>query len=391
MTAKEVFENRTMFTHPETQKCFEWVPSLTGKDAWNPDSIQICDLQDPVNGVQGPASTKTMGIIYTCNKLKCVVHCPCSVCNDKKKTCTFLCRDKLCCECSSQCLKHQIKLPRLFNSETDLFTLVTNKLDCYRFAIPYAGIPASCPQCSQEVLEHQTFHLVFHSRCRYCRNDLRPFERKNIVTMEDYQEAEKILKWLDSRTCSYCLVKCKNKVERKKHEATVHENKGKYKCESCDKTYSNKNALNYHISNKHSSRDEEEKFCCELCQSEFTTDASLRRHIDTVHQDLSQRSMFECEECGNKFAQKGHLNRHRKEKHYDFNANLDFVEDMESFLQNKCDQCDKSFKRKYQLQRHIKTVHCDVEVKKQFKCSKCESKFSRPDALRRHVKQKHTD
>ena len=59
------------------------------------------------------------------------------------------------------------------------------------------------------------------------------------------------MKLVDQRTCSYCLIICKNKFERKKHEATVHENKGKYNCDICGKTYSNKNALGYHLTNKH--------------------------------------------------------------------------------------------------------------------------------------------
>ena len=150
----------------------------------------------------------------------------CSLCNDYK-TCKLLCRDEVCGRCNGQCLSHQIKLPRLFNPETDLFTLVTNNLCGYRFGIPYAGIPASCSQCTTDVQEHQMFHLVFHTRCRYCRNDLRPFERRKIVTVDEYIDAEKLIKWVDGRTCSYCLAKCKDKYEREKHEATVHKNNGR--------------------------------------------------------------------------------------------------------------------------------------------------------------------
>ena len=72
LSNKVAFENRTMFTHADEQECFEWVPRRTGNDAWNPVIIQdqICDLQVPatLNSFQGPASTMTMGILYTCNK-----------------------------------------------------------------------------------------------------------------------------------------------------------------------------------------------------------------------------------------------------------------------------------------------------------------------------------
>ena len=120
------------------------------------------------------------------------------------------------------------------------------------------------------------------------------------------------------------------------------------------KTYSNKNALAYHVYNKHG--DGEKKPCCELCHSEFTTDANLQRHTETAHQDPGQRSIFECDKCSVKFSRQDNLYNHLKEEHNVKNANLDYVEDFEGFLKNKCDQCDKYFKRKYQLQRHVNTA-----------------------------------
>ena len=396
---KEVFENRTIFNHADTQGCFEWVPTVTGNAAWNPDKLQdqmydLQDLQNPDIIVQGPASTMTMGIVYTCNKLKCVVHCPCSVCNDNSKNCKLICHDEVCGGCNSQCLNHQIQLPRTFNSETDLFTFVTNHLDCYRFGIPYAGIPSSCSECTKDVMEHQKFHLVFHTRCRYCRYALRPFERRSIVTLDDYYKADKLLKDIEQRTCSYCLAQLRNKQYREQHEATVHQNMGKFKCDSCEKTYSNKNALSYHVSNKHNDKNKEEIPQCKLCESKFTTDESLCQHMETIHQGEGQKTIFECEKCGDNFSMKKSLTRHEKEKHYNSGkTNLDFVEDLDNLLQNKCDQCAKSFKRKYQIQRHKNTVHRDHdhEEKKPFKCSKCDCKYGSQDNLKRHEKQKHTE
>ena len=387
MPLDESFKNQTLFTHEDTQECLEWVPVLTGNNAWSPDSLHVHNVHEPVHTVKGPASTMTMGVLYTCSKLTCVVHCPCSICQDKRNNCQLSCRGEVCNGCNSQCLKHQIQLPRLFDSESDLFTLVTNRLGCYRFGIPYAGIPSSCAQCTKDVLEHQIFHLVFHSRCRFCRNDLRPFERRNILTYTDYLKANKLIEWVDNKTCAFCLVKCSDKYEREKHEESVHKNNGKYKCETCEKTYSNKNALSYHVSNKHEESNKEEKPCCKLCPSEFTTEANLQKHVETVHTDTSQ---FDCEECGVKFNQEKSLNRHKKENHYNLNVNLDFVEDFNQFLQMKCDQCDKTFKRKYQLQRHVKNVHCDHE-QKQFNCPQCDKTYKTPDTLRRHMKEKHKE
>ena len=117
--------------------------------------------------------------------------------------------------------------------------------------------------------------------------------------------------------------------------------------------------------------------------------------METIHQDEGQRTIFECEKCGDNFSLKNNLTRHEKEKHYksDRKSNLDFVEDLDSLLQNRCDLCDKSFKRKYQLQRHKNNVHRehDHEDKKPFKCSKCDCQYGSQDTLKRHEKQKHTE
>ena len=386
ISTKEVLENRTVFEHDETQECFHWISNVTGREAWK--ETNKFNLTKPKFSVQGPASTKTMGIVYTCNIQKCIVNCPCSVCDDTKESCKLLCKDQVCKDCNIQCPDHQIQLPRLFNSETDQYTLMTNELGRYKYAIPYAGILTNCFKCTNDLLEHQTFHLVFHTRCRFCRNELRPFEQENITTLVEYEYAESILKWSENRTCSYCLVECKDKVERLKHEETVHKNNGKYKCQRCNKTYSSNTSLHYHESKQHNNGNEVHVFHCEVCLAEFTTEASLQRHIETIHQSSMK---FECEDCEESFTREDSLKRHQKEKHLKLNANLDFVEDFEKFLQHNCDQCNKSFKRKDKLQRHMKTVHSNPENKKPFQCPKCDSKFSRKDALNRHENQKHAE
>ena len=384
MSPEEVFESRTVFQHCGTQECFEWIPSVTGIEAWNHENIQKVKLQKPEISMQGPCSKKTMAIVYTCNKQNCVVQCPCTVCNDEK-SCKLFCRDMVCRKCNPQCLDHQIKLPRTFNPETDQYTLITNELEGYRYAIPYSGIPFDCKQCSEDLLEHQSYHLVFHTRCRFCRYDLRPFEQRSIVTFKEYKDCMEVVDFSDERTCEYCLVKSKSEMERIKHEEIMHKNLSKFKCKQCDKTYSNNTSLKYHMTTKHERNEEEKSFMCELCNSDFTSETSLSRHVETMHQ---QPAAINCETCGEVFSREDNLKRHMQEKHFDFNANLDFIEDVTHFKRHKCDECDKSFSRKDHLERHIKTVHSN-EPKKQLDCSNCDVKFSSQSALVRHMKKQH--
>ena len=198
-SVSEVLARTTVFGHESFQDCYEWFPASVGVSAWGPESIyEIRDLQ---HSIQGAASTVNMGLVYTCKLLRCVIHCPCSVCTDSSN-CKLQCRAEVCPECNSQCTQHIVKLPRLFNAETDHFTMVTEQIDKYKYAHPYAGIPVSCVKCSQDVMEHQIFHLVYHMRCRFCRFEIRPFEhQQSIRWLDQYEEACLNLTRRDGRTC----------------------------------------------------------------------------------------------------------------------------------------------------------------------------------------------
>ena len=225
-----------------------------------------------------------MQLVYTCSNLKCVIFCPCKICTDETVNCKLQCRAEVCSECNIQCHQHQVTLPCLFDVKVDNFTMRTQKMGKYQFAIPYAGIPLKCGSCSEEVLEHQVLHLVFHTRCRFCRFEMRPFEQKDIVTVEDYKKAEKILKSVERRTCCVCLVKCQDKFARLKHEESVHDGLEKqFKCKHCDKSYANVNAFKYHEDRQHMGA----KATCDLCGFQCSSDGNLQRHIETLHAGTS--------------------------------------------------------------------------------------------------------
>ena len=96
---------------------------------------------------------------------------------------------------------------------------------------------------------------------------MRPMLDGAVITLTDYIEEDNCQKQLDEKTCSCCLLVSQNKLSRIKHEAVVHEKtEQKYRCEKCEKSYSNINALVYHTL-KH------EEFAvmhvCALCGKQF--------------------------------------------------------------------------------------------------------------------------
>ena len=72
--------------------------------------------------------------------------------------------------------------------------------------------------------------------------------KKIVITLEDYRLVTKFLRQKDKTTCSHCFIKNQDIYARKKHEETVHEKRvKKHKCDKCEASYSNRNAMSYYM------------------------------------------------------------------------------------------------------------------------------------------------
>ena len=108
------------------------------------------------------------------------------------------------------------------------------------------------------------------------------------------------------------------------HIHTVHEGHKVFKCDTCDKLFTQDSSLNAHIHSIH----EGEKDCynCHICPSSFTQPGILRRHIYTLHEGNKQ---FKCGKCGKLFTHEYSLKKHinvihggKKPKNKDYNCEL---------------------------------------------------------------------
>ena len=257
-SVSEVLYFKASFEHEESQQCKEWRVIKSGKTAWTiDDNFEVKDVKKM--NMAGPATTRSLEVVYTCQFNKCAIFCACSICNDKT-SCKEVCKEEVCSNCDIQCRVHRIGLPRSFDSETDQYTVLVHKSDGYFFMQLYSKIPKDCLTCVDDLLEHQVYHLVFHLRCKFCRHDMRVYYIKNILTVSEYEEAEKLLARKEDRTCECCYTLSKTKHTRKVHEERHH-----IQCENCLKIYANSTELLNHRNNLHVSN-----FSC-ACGSKFET------------------------------------------------------------------------------------------------------------------------
>ena len=385
----EVLADKTVFEHSDQLNCHEWVPIEAGVSAWEKVGITFC-VKAPAVKLSGAASLRNMAQVYTCSKQGCVVHCPCRICRDvSNEDCRKICKDYPCSTCTRQCSEHSVKLPRLFNVNTDHFMMVTQKMNMYQFAQPFAGIPLSCNHCSRDVNEHKTLHLTFHLSCKFCKLDFRPLRRKDSESsLAKFKVSVELNNYTDNRTCAWCLIKLPDYYARKKHEEHLHAGKEKnFKCQECNKEFSNSNALKYHQEVTHEHLDKPLP-SCEECGKTFTSGRNLERHSEMVHKGFK----FECDICESVFSRKDVLQRHKREQHLALEKhNVHYVPRLAKIIVKNCSQCGKTFKRESDLKRHLNKVHIQEEVNmEEYTCELCGKNFKWKTSLSRHVKKVHT-
>ena len=311
---------KTLFSHDDSQPCALWVPIVEGVSAWSDHqggvTYKVADVPFKIHGAAMTRNKRS--VLYTCTLLGCVIECPCSICVSTNIDCKLRHFTGLCKKCNPQCRVHEIKVPRLFDAISDLYTLVTDDINLneYRYAFGYAGIPKSCQDCSEDLLQHQIYHLVHHYFCRYCKFEFRPLELllKNNHSMS-YEYAVKLVDWYDDETCSVCLKVFKDKYARVKHESTVHTHQPqKFQCDHCTRSYSNKDALSYHLSKKH--QESVKKYPCDLCGLQLAIPATLLRHKKSIHEkDSNDMKKLNCESCSQVFSSLSSIKRHQRELH----------------------------------------------------------------------------
>ncbi|XP_046881793.1 zinc finger protein 135-like [Hypomesus transpacificus] len=139
-----------------------------------------------------------------------------------------------------------------------------------------------------------------------------------------------------------------------------HTGKTLHQCQHCNKTFSRKGALVFHMG----THTEDTSNHCQQCNKCFAKKGSLVKHLKTH----TGEKPYHCQQCNKLFAEKGNLVKHMKthtgEKPF------------------QCQECSKLFARRDTLREHIRTHTRE----KPYKCQLCNKSFTRPSRLVIHMR-----
>lgn len=132
------------------------------------------------------------------------------------------------------------------------------------------------------------------------------------------------------------------------------------KCKICEKVFSSKQRLKYHIKNKVCKK--QDKIFCLFCKKKYKTNESFLRHLNRKHKK-----------------KKDDLDVLKNDKQNNDNI-INLIKDNIQKLYNKKDLSNN-------IITHIEDIvnELDINEKDKFKCIKCDKIFSRSDSLKRHI------
>ncbi|XP_068202191.1 uncharacterized protein [Palaemon carinicauda] len=183
-------------------------------------------------------------------------------------------------------------------------------------------------------------------------------------------------------------IKGSHRVKRKKI--------GVYKCDECDKTFSNRLSLREHAP-AHQQGTE-----CNICGRYLSTKARLKAHLFKMH-DIGEEKHkeIECTDCKKSFTTKAGLRYHRNVIHHvgtkyfceqcdkvfyyhvPYKSHMLYAHGEKKVI---CETCGEKFYTVAKLNIHINAVHRSA---KSWACRECKSKFTTDTAYRHHMNVKH--
>ncbi len=223
----------------------------------------------------------------------------------------------------------------------------------------------ACNICSKSY--SHSLSLQVHMNCHNKRKIFKcTICAKSFLSNDGLKYHSAVHKKLKAFECQNCPAKFITKGKLAEHIKQVHENKIRYKCPICQKTYSQKGNLLIHT-RRHTN---EQKSKCPHCPFMADSKRDLDRHLRVHFAD----GKYKCSECTASFGTRGQQRCHLRVVHKKDPGVLEP-------LIYKCSKCPREYKYLTSCKRHELTH----DMKKDFKCVKCVAKFYTAVDLKEHM------
>ena len=377
--------------------------------------------------IAGPASMKGSKyelntILYTCVHHGCIIPCPCYLCIDEDpdecdhkilhpgffdpslhlftvrnadsydinwneerlQYCNEYCTNRKCRGIRLKC-----RTPPSFNYRQSCIDLEGHSCCCSDCpycksvdVIKHAGIEKSCASCKMKLLHHESYHLIYHYMCLFCRESLHKF--KNITSEKEYWDEFEETRFQEESSCHFCLKLFFDDQKKKRHIEIVHNKNPDFllTCRNCELSFGSKLALVYHQETYHDHIDL--KLPCQICEKTFKTNHNLDVHMKSVHRETE----YPCDLCFSSFTRQSNLNHHYKICHDTVINKLFLNDDPSIFEYFECNECLKGFREKRTLNHHMKVVHLKHE-QPVLNCEDCDFETIELKTLNHHIKMVH--
>ena len=175
---------------------------------------------------------------------------------------------------------------------------------------------------------------------------------------------------------------------------------GRFICEKCNKSFSQKDSLEKHIEVKHDGK----TYRCKHCAKKFSSYTGFRKHLRKFHDPIvvAADKTFKCKHCKTEFESKKSRAKHLTscEKYNKLGFKCDLCYQRFSIEKNltlhvmaihqnlkayKCELCDYASKFKGSVKEHVRKVHDGVR----YKCDKCDKTFKALQGKKIHIKIVH--
>ncbi|XP_058818347.1 uncharacterized protein LOC131681533 isoform X2 [Topomyia yanbarensis] len=176
--------------------------------------------------------------------------------------------------------------------------------------------------------------------------------------------------------CKVCGIAVLGKENIMKHAEKMHDGKGAYQCQFCQKFFLRLNYLEMHRTYGCSMNPQRARPLCDFCGRKFCQPQKLKVHIKRMHSDMAEVLRdFQCKLCSKLLGSRAALQRHSKEVHSRNSAVV------------SCPRCQKLFQNRSNLKIHMLT-HSGVRP---FKCAEgeCTAAFTTKQCLQFHYKKVH--